>query len=136
MEQVRSTKQVAVMDDPTDLEKARKSGPPRDEKGRLLKGSGSLNPGGRPRGIRTEALKYAGENGEHIFEFLWKIVRGEIPAPVAQRVDAAKEILIRSHGKAPDIALNGELDGDAVKALSDLGDENVSDLLEALKKSA
>jgi hypothetical protein len=126
------------MSDPRDPSEkpARPGAVVRDATGRLMKGGANLNPGGRPKGVRAKALEYAGKDGERILQFFHDVVTGKIKASVAQRIDAAKEIMVRAVGKAPDIALSGELGEEAVKALSDLEDENVADLLDALRRKA
>jgi hypothetical protein len=91
--------------------------PPRDEKGRILKGH-SLNPAGRPKGLRAKILEETRE-GDEIVEFYLAVMRGELPAPPAVRLQASEWLALRSHGKVPDVNVNADLG--TIETPADLG---------------
>lgn len=67
---------------------------PRDERGRLLPGGGSLNPGGRPK--YSPLLKEASPEAEAL---LISIMRGEVEDERISRGQAALAIHDRVHAK-------------------------------------
>lgn len=78
----------------------------RDAKGRIVKGSASLNPSGRPRldGVRKYLSKMAGEHSEEFFNFLMEImtynqkeVKDRIPKYNANHKLKAVELLLAYH---------------------------------------
>lgn len=70
--------------------------------------------GGRPKSLATR-LKMATRSGRDVVETVDKIMMGEIDAPAAVRLDAAKWIGERIWGKAPDLTVN--LNADATETI-------------------
>ena len=70
---------------------------------------GHKSKGGRPKSLATR-LKMATRSGRDVVETVDKILMGEIDAPAAVRLDAAKWIAERIWGKAPDVSLNVNAD--------------------------
>jgi hypothetical protein len=121
------------MDDPSEIEKSRpRLAAQRNEKGQIVKGT-TLNPGGRPKGLASRVRDMTNQ-GEELLSYLLKVVKGEERASGADRIRAAELLLQRGFGKAPEIQLTGELGEEALQSLSDLGDDSVADLMEALTK--
>lgn len=95
----------------------------------------SGNPGGRKKGVAAQARQHAGEDGEKVLQFYADVVFGRVNASVAQRLDAARELLARAHGKAPDITISAELEPLDVEALSSVGADELVALIQDLKGS-
>ncbi len=83
------------------------SAPKRDGNGRLVPGTGSLNPGGRPKGNR-QVRKLAQDRTELAIKTLADIC-GDTDASDSARVSAAAHLLDRAWGRpAQSIELSGE----------------------------
>lgn len=81
---------------------------PRDARGRLLPGH-SLNPGGRPKG-RVQLYREAADEAD-VIGLMKAVARGDEDVDghrptLSQRVDAAKWIEERAHGKATEKVIN------------------------------
>lgn len=82
----------------------------------------SGNPGGRPKGIAAQAR-------EHTEAALTVLVNGMADEDARVRVAAAREILDRGWGKPLTMT------ADVTKALDDLSDDDVSDILAAIREA-
>lgn len=71
----------------------------RDERGRIVKGSGALNPGGRPKDVGF-VRDLARQHTEEAIATLVSIMR-DTSARETARVAAAENLLDRGWGKAP-----------------------------------
>jgi hypothetical protein len=89
----------------------------RDELGRIVKGSGSLHPGGHYResaDAKRELAKYV----QGSVETLGKLAQREIDAPIRVQAEAAKFIIERFVGRAdPE---NGPTENDNLQAIKAL----------------
>lgn len=83
------------------------AGPPRDEKGRVVKGY-SLNPGGRPKGLAALAREKT-RDGAELLEFWLEIMRDK-SAHKRDRISASVEIANRGFGRPVDVTLTKSLD--------------------------
>lgn len=86
--------------------------PIRDELGRVKKGGGSLNPGGRPNALRDLAASIRSRSPELIARLFKIALQGKEGNPTTVR--AAEILLERGYGKAP-VQLMDE-DGNKLRA--------------------
>jgi len=69
----------------------------RDERGRLVKGSGSLNPGGRPKGISNLIRERYGDNLEDLLDMLDTMLKGVSSDKIKKEI--ITDFLDRVYGK-------------------------------------
>jgi hypothetical protein len=101
----------------------------RDAKGRVVKGAANLNPKGRPKGIAARIRERFGDDGEKLIDIFEKIALGHVRATARDRMEAAKILLERAHGKTPEthVNLNANVDGgETVASLADLELESLA----------
>lgn len=96
--------------------KLRTDGVMRGPDGRILKGSKTPNPGGRPRGLASQIREALGD-GADLVEFLRVVIAGEIKASVRDRIEAAKVALDRGWGKAVETSVQVTLDAQGANKL-------------------
>jgi hypothetical protein len=98
----------------------------RDEHGRVKPGSGSLNPGGRPKAL-AEVQRLARQYGPRAVERLVELL--ELPLPENSKVvlGAATALLDRGFGKP---AQTVRLEDEKGTGLEDLSESRLIDLLE------
>lgn len=96
----------------------------RDDKGRIMKGQ-VLNPGGRPKGVAEMIDALTGPMGKSCFEFLAAVVHGHEGAAPRERIDAAKILLDRRLGRAPEIVLAAQVPSEVVEATASLTREQL-----------
>lgn len=84
----------------------------RDEKGRLLKGSANLNPGGRPQGLASFVRSITDDNRDQA-RFFAKLANGGVKgAQVRDLVEAHKWLADRGSGKALDVSATLTMNAD------------------------
>ncbi len=107
---------------------------PRDEKGRLLKGS-SLNPGGRPKGI-AQQIRELTNGGKGIFERMNAIWTGEEPGFNSRdRLEAGKWLADRGWGRAVETSVQVEADAATQGAATELATEQLEQLARSVNES-
>lgn len=74
--------------------------PKRTADGRLIKGQGSLNPAGRPKGAIADLQAECRKHAPDAIRVLLEIARSK-KARSSARVAAARELLDRGYGRAP-----------------------------------
>jgi hypothetical protein len=99
----------------------------RDEKGRLQKGTPSLNPGGRPKGLAARVREMT-DDGTQLIEMYRDIAFGKVKATTRDRIEAGKILLERGFGKAHETVLTGELPGAPKEELAALSMEQLEAL--------
>lgn len=99
--------------DRTDPAEAAPSGPIiRDASGRIIKGSGAINPGGRPKGLAAR-IRALTNDGEVLIQTLLEIVQ---TVGSRDRVRATEILLERGYGKTVQTTATIALEGDAASA--------------------
>lgn len=100
----------------------------RDEKGRIVKGSASIGPNGRPKSLRAR-LAAETSDGELMVNGFVAIATGKLRATARDRMDALKWLSDRYWGKTPEVAMVGRLDEDSASAMRELTREQLMDLI-------
>lgn len=93
----------------------------RDPRGKFLKGSGTLNPKGRPKGTSfLSRLRMATNDSQSAIDLIVGYVDGTIPCSAHDRLEAAKWIVDRTEGKALDrtVSLTATQAEDALRDLT------------------
>ncbi len=85
-------------------------------RGRPFKPGQSGNPGGRPKGIATEARRLAGRDGRKLLKILADVAL-DSEQKTADRIRAAEIVLERGFGKSPAFA---PIEGENPLALNDV----------------
>ena len=93
----------------------------------------SGNPGGRPKGLASKVRQMC--NADDLVQFFLDVKDKKLQGFTSRdRMDAAKWLAERGHGKAPDIVLNGELDAESAAEAADVSAEDLADIIANVKK--
>lgn len=108
-----------------------KHAPPRDDRGRILKGH-SLNPGGRPKSLAASIRAELG-NGERLYQRMIRIWEGEEEGFGArERLEAGKWLADRGFGKAPETQIQIQADAEQVEGATELASDALTSLADHL----
>lgn len=94
---------------------------------------------GNPLGARISLVarvREATQDGKKIVEFMHSVMSGEIKASTRDRIEAAKFLADRGHGKAPDLVLSGELSDEAREEAVALSTEELEALAAGITPQA
>jgi hypothetical protein len=102
--------------------------PPRDERGRILKGH-SLNPGGRPKSLSARIRQDLGGDGQSVVERLRGIWDGSVPGfGPRERLEAGKILLDRGWGRAPETQIQIQAEASDIEGAAEIAGEALSEL--------
>lgn len=87
------------------------------------------NPGGRPKGLASRVRELTGD-GEAVLDLLMDVLTGQMKANPREKLEAAKILLERGWGKAPELSVNVN----ANTTLSDIAGELADAHLETLAR--